>query len=258
MERQSQVPVLTDQLDAAEGQNATISGCVRIPLIELPDRMHELPHPDTIIKVVRNAAPTIAFLESRGRRAIEAEAIPSHNQTRLWSPNPFLEETAKELSPGKALDIACGSGRDSVYLAAHGWEVQAVDWLADALDRAKDLERRYSTGPGIQWTQTDLNKDGLTKSKYDLVFSFFYLDRKVFAEAIAQIAPEGSLILESFTEQHRTEFGKPKDKERVWQPGEIADFAQQNGLKIEIHKEELHHGRHTARLWATKPEVPSS
>jgi len=49
------------------------------------------------------------------------------------APTPLLAATAAKLVPGKALDLACGAGRNAIWLAEHGWEVTAVDGAPAAL-----------------------------------------------------------------------------------------------------------------------------
>ncbi|MEU9187776.1 methyltransferase domain-containing protein [Streptomyces sp. NPDC048484] len=56
----------------------------------------------------------------------------------MWkgTPNPLLAETAAQLSPpGHALDLGCGEGGDTIWLATHGWQVTAVDIAPTALQR---------------------------------------------------------------------------------------------------------------------------
>jgi 2-polyprenyl-3-methyl-5-hydroxy-6-metoxy-1,4-benzoquinol methylase len=47
---------------------------------------------------------------------------------------PLIIETAKQLKPGKALDLACGTGRNALWLAKHGWSVTAVDASSAAIE----------------------------------------------------------------------------------------------------------------------------
>jgi len=62
------------------------------------------------------------------------------------APTPLLVETASALAPGKAprkaLDLACGAGRNALWLAEHGWEVTAVDGAPAAIEILRtDLDR---------------------------------------------------------------------------------------------------------------------
>ncbi len=59
----------------------------------------------------------------------------------IWSgePNQALVDVLSDFSPGRALDLGCGEGGDSIWLAQHGWRVTAVDIAATAIARAQDL-----------------------------------------------------------------------------------------------------------------------
>src|ERR1700694_3315401 len=56
-------------------------------------------------------------------------------------PTPLLVETARNLAPGKALDVACGTGRNAIWLAAHGWSVTAVDGAPAAIELLHEQAR---------------------------------------------------------------------------------------------------------------------
>ena len=57
----------------------------------------------------------------------------------VWSagPNQFVEAELKDLPPGKALDLACGEGRNARWLADRGWQVTAIDWSSVAVEKGK-------------------------------------------------------------------------------------------------------------------------
>ena len=59
----------------------------------------------------------------------------------LWSAdaNIWVQDLAKDLAPGIALDVAAGEGRNALWLVARGWQVTAVDFSAVALQRARTL-----------------------------------------------------------------------------------------------------------------------
>jgi SAM-dependent methyltransferase len=91
-------------------------------------------------------------------------------------PKP-VTELAEELSasPGRALDVGCGTGRDAVYLAGRGWTVSGVDGVPRATERAK--QRAQDAGAEVNWVVgdvTDLQSLELGNT-YDLV-----LDRGCF------------------------------------------------------------------------------
>src|SRR5439155_15282888 len=92
--------------------------------------------------------------------------------SRMWRPAPFLEEVLPQLPPGRAIDVACGSGRDAVFLALHGYEVEAWDHDPEALARAESLASRH--GVGIHTVVADLEHGlpPIPASAYDLVACF--------------------------------------------------------------------------------------
>src|SRR5579875_1878471 len=64
----------------------------------------------------------------------------------LWraEPNQFLVEEVAELPPGRALDVACGEGRNAIWLAEHGWNATGVDFSEVALAKARRLADQRS------------------------------------------------------------------------------------------------------------------
>lgn len=77
----------------------------------------------------------------------------------VWGagPNLWVEAELAGLPPGRALDLACGEGRNALWLARGGWQVTAVDFSAAALDKARVLESRQPAGtPPIEWVCADV------------------------------------------------------------------------------------------------------
>src|SRR5215470_13284859 len=68
-------------------------------------------------------------------------------------PAALLEKLLPILLPGRALDLACGGGRNAIFLAAHGWSVVGVDFSHAALERANALahRRRVNLRWGRSW-----------------------------------------------------------------------------------------------------------
>jgi len=62
----------------------------------------------------------------------------------VWSagPNQFVERELAELQPGRALDLACGEGRNACWLAGRGWQVVAMDFSSVAIDKGRRLSDR--------------------------------------------------------------------------------------------------------------------
>ncbi len=92
----------------------------------------------------------------------DAAAFWEHRYTesdQIWSgrPNDSLVAVVSDLNAGSALDLGCGEGGDSVWLAEQGWQVTGVDIAESAITRAKDLAHRRGVPDGrIQWITADL------------------------------------------------------------------------------------------------------
>ena len=241
---------------------APFADAVNIPLNELPDRTHELPPREQTIAVAGSpdlAAKTIRWLQDHGREAaiVRDAPLPAGGRiptaARLWHPTAFLEETLPHVQPGRALDLACGVGRDAVFAASAGWQVTAVDVLPDAVERGRALEGRYSSQVApIRWIVADLERASTRLTGiYDLIFGFRYLHRPLFTRLADSLAPGGSLLWETFTTLHRARHGRPSRAERVLEPSELLHVLE--GWKTAHYSEAWRGGRHTARVWAIRP-----
>jgi SAM-dependent methyltransferase len=118
----------------------------------------------------------------------------------LWSgkPNAQLVAEVAGLSPGKALDVGCGEGADSVWLAARGWQVTATDVSSVALARART--HADAAGAEVAFVETDLLTDPPPPRSFDLVSAqFFHLPEpprgRVMRELAEAVAPGGHLLV---------------------------------------------------------------
>src|SRR5438270_7038818 len=109
------------------------------------------------------------------------------------TPTPLLLETAKRLLPGRALDLACGTGRNALWLAEQGWSVTAVDGAPAAVE----ILRRRAAERGIQVDAriADLENGEyrIEPSSWDLIGICYYLQRNIFEPAKLGLAPGGVL-----------------------------------------------------------------
>ncbi len=90
-------------------------------------------------------------------------------QSMTWpsNPDPILVELASPLKPGKALDLACGPGRNGIWLAKSGWDVTGVD--ASEVGLAQATERAEDGGVAIRCVHADLHTYQPEPQSYDLV-----------------------------------------------------------------------------------------
>ena len=100
--------------------------------------------------------------------------------------------------PGRALDVACGSGRHAVLLAQRGWRVTAVDFSTEALRQAS--ERAAESGVEVEWVHADLVSFEPPRESFDLVLVAYlhvppHERAPILAGAAAAVAPGGTLLL---------------------------------------------------------------
>ena len=96
---------------------------------------------------------------------------------------------------GYALDLACGTGRNTHFLERLGFSVDAVDLSDYALSQIKDT-------PKIIKIETDLDSYDLKKNTYDLIINCNYLNRRLMDQMIGALKDGGLIIFETFIEAH--------------------------------------------------------
>jgi SAM-dependent methyltransferase len=155
----------------------------------------------------------------------------------LWSaePNRLLVAETAELPPGHALDLACGEGRNALWLAELGWQVTAVDFSPVAIDKAR--ARAANEGHAVEFVCDDLLRYEPERDAYDLVL-VLYLHlpadgrRVVLARAAAALAPAGTFLLIGHDLVNLTDgVGGPSDPSILFTPEDIV--AELPGLEIE-------------------------
>jgi SAM-dependent methyltransferase len=91
----------------------------------------------------------------------------------VWSatPNQFVAAELAHLKPGRVVDVACGEGRNALWLADRGWEVTAVDFSLTGLDKGRTLQSRHEHGRDmhIDWVHADVVTYDFGLEQFDLV-----------------------------------------------------------------------------------------
>ena len=134
-------------------------------------------------------------------------------------PTPMLVNSVQGVQPGRALDLACGSGRNSLWLARKGWDVTAVDGAPAAIAR---LENRASAARlAIATKLADLQSGDFTieEESWDLIAFLYYLQRDLF-RAISRGVRPGGLVIGIV---HTTFPGEEPTAHRL-RPGELLDY----------------------------------
>lgn len=135
-------------------------------------------------------------------------------------PAAFLVRQVEKLPKGKVLDIAVGEGRNAVYLAKRGYQVEGVDISQVGLKKAKKLAAE--NGVRISTTNADLNKYKIKASSYDVILNFYYLQRNLFPQIKAGLKKGGVVVFETHTTEHLKNPGASGwEKEFLLQPGEL-------------------------------------
>ena len=146
----------------------------------------------------------------------------------VWrtEPNRFLPGAVEGLAPGRTLDLACGEGRNAVWLATQGWEATGVDFSQVGLDKAarlatsNDVDVRWIRADATSWQPDEL---------YNLVV-VFYLQvpeaerRAAFTVAARALAPGGTLLIVGHDLDNLTGgIGGPQNPAVLYTPDDVRD-----------------------------------
>jgi len=107
----------------------------------------------------------------------------------------IVEKYIHHAPAGQGLDVACGTGRNTHFLAEKGFLVDAVDFSDYALRQIKEISM-------IKKIDTDLDKYNITPNKYDLIVNTNYLNRRLVSQMKDALKSGGVLIFESFIVAH--------------------------------------------------------
>ncbi len=136
-------------------------------------------------------------------------------------PSDFLAANIDLLPRGRVLDIAMGNGRNAVFMAKMGFEVEGVDVSREAIQKAKELAKKE--GVRIKAVLADLEKDyRIEKEHYDVIMCFNYLQRSLFPDIKRGIKPGGMVIYETFIID-QAKFGKPRNPEYLLKYNELLE-----------------------------------
>ncbi len=144
-------------------------------------------------------------------------------------PSAWVGRFAPLIPAGEVLDLACGSGRHSRFLAGLGHPVLALDRDLAALERA--------AGEGITTLRLDLEQapDGAAwpfgPDRFAAIVCTNYLHRALINHMVKSISSNGVLIYETFADGN-AQFGKPSNPDFLLAPGELLDWAARGDLRV--------------------------
>jgi len=140
------------------------------------------------------------------------------------SPSPFIVEWLERIARERgghlrALDVAMGRGRHAVPLARAGFRTFGVDVKLDSVREAIDAARRE--GVCVAGWCADLTRQALPRARFDLVVVSRFLQRDLFTDLAASLAPGGVVIYETFTTAQRALGRPPTSPDHLLEPGEL-------------------------------------
>jgi SAM-dependent methyltransferase len=151
--------------------------------------------------------------------------------------NPFLRRHIRLLPKGKALDIAAGEGRNAVFLAQHGFDVDAVDISEMGLRKTQKLSKKM--GIKIHTILVDLNTYQIGKNQYDLIANFYFLNRRLIPGIKKGLKKGGRVIFETYLLEQRTlGTGGPKNPRYFLKLNELLKFFK--GFRILLYREGIY------------------
>lgn len=109
-------------------------------------------------------------------------------------PAPTLRENVDWLPEGRALDLATGHGRNALFLAEHGYDVDAIDVAPAALEEARS--RADERGVDVEWLAADLNEFAFPADEYDVITISYYVNFDRLPDIKEALAPGGVLLYE--------------------------------------------------------------
>jgi len=143
-------------------------------------------------------------------------------------PITLVQQYATSARGNMALDIACGMGRHSKYLASLGFEVDALDISSVAVEHLKDV-------PNVNAMEVDFDTYTLSKNTYHLIVCTYFLERKLFPQIVAALKPNGIILFETFLHHEENERA-PSNPDFMLKTGELEAYFSDTCELIDIRE----------------------
>jgi len=146
----------------------------------------------------------------------------NNHEGNYFQPSQFLVDNIELLPKGRVLDVAMGSGRNAVYLAKLGFEVEGVDISAEAIDNALTFARRNNIDLNAKVRDLERNYR-IEKGAYDIIICFNYLQRSLMPQIKEGLRSGGMVVYETYLID-QPQFGKPKNPDYLLKHNELLDI----------------------------------
>lgn len=156
-------------------------------------------------------------------------------------PDPWLLRAMPFLTRGSVLDIACGRGRNALYLAERGFAVTGIDISDQGLKMLG--QEALNRNLAVELLRWDLeSKILLPRGPFDVITEFFYFQRSLFPSIRDTLRPGGMAVVRTFSKAGDFP-GGPANPDFVLDPGELLDIF--SGWEILLHEEGLEQSQKT-------------
>lgn len=212
--------------------------------------LSEFPVAEVTLWVRKLKPPVKGVRESTGAK-ITRQATDDPHCVR---PADWLVRHRPLYAPGRALDLACGRGRNSVYLAREGFQVAAWDRDAEALEELRSTAESLGLAT-ITMQPVDLEQaPAIPPTSFDLITVFYYLQRDLAPQIARALKPGGVLVYETFLIDNHTRFNHPRRREFCLNHNELLSLF--GDLRVLAYREGTlvpDRGPFTAALVAQRP-----
>lgn len=233
--------VLVDVRTVAEFEGGHVPGSRLLPLQDLVERVAEVPNSGTPITVMsesgQRSKSACRFLAEHDCRPLYTLAgglkswpgpvstglEPGVHHQHGIAPSSYLVKNFDLLPKGLALDLAMGEGRNAIYLATRGFDVDGVEFDGQAVAQAREAARKLRAPIRAILGNPEDGTYIVPIETYDVIMVFNYLHRPLFKDIKDGVVPGGVVMYQTYTvEQAR--FGRPTDPDSLLEPGELRKF----------------------------------
>ncbi len=134
------------------------------------------------------------------------------------TPSRLLQEMVQTLPAGRALDIAAGSGRNAIFLARNGYDVDAVDSSPVAVEKGRKMADK--AGAKVNFITADLSAYTIAEESYDLIINFNFLERSLIPSMKKGLKKGGAILFETFTVD-QSNIGPPTNRDYLLAHNEL-------------------------------------